>query len=390
MATVADLAPDARNPDLVREFRRPDLARAILDRIKARLTGAQPLRLMEVCGTHTVAISRSGLRSLLGPEVDLVSGPGCPVCVTSQGDIDAMLELAGRPGVIVATFGDMVRVPGSRCSLLEARAAGARVEVVYSALDAVRLAVANRGDKVVFLGVGFETTTPGTALAIETAEREGVPNFLVYAAHKLVPPALAALMTDPELGIDGLVLPGHVSVVIGRRAYLEPLAARRVPAAIAGFEPVDILLAVDRVAEMLGAGRTEVANTYARAVTEEGNPLAQAAIERCFGPVTATWRGLGEIPGSGLVLRSHLVARDAREKLGVTVREAPDPPGCSCGDVLRGKIKPPACPLFGGPCSPTAPVGPCMVSTEGACAAYYRYERGEDGAGDGQPQPRRG
>lgn len=365
--------------DLDGAFRRADLARAILGRLKGRLARlGRPLRLMEVCGTHTVAISRSGLRSLLAPEVDLVSGPGCPVCVTSQGEIDAMLELAGRPGVTVATFGDMMRVPGSRGSLNDARAAGARVAVVYSPMDAVRLAAETPGEHVVFLGVGFETTAPGTALALEAAARGGIGNFYVYAAHKLVPPALHALLAESDLFLDGFVLPGHVSVVLGRRAY-DFLAGRGVVAAISGFEPVDILLAVDRVAAMIEDGRAGVENTYTRAVSEEGNVAAREAIGRCFAPVDTAWRGLGFIPESGLAIRDHLSAHDAARHFGILPAHVPDPPGCSCGAVLRGKAKPTDCAFFAGPCNPESPIGPCMVSSEGACAAYYRFERGRAG-----------
>ncbi len=357
-------------------FRRADLAHAILSRLKKRLAPlGRPLRLMEVCGTHTVAISRSGLRSLLAPEVELVSGPGCPVCVTAQGEIDAMLDLAGRPGVTVATFGDMMRVPGSRGSLNDARAAGARVAVVYSAMDAVRMAAETPGEHVVFLGVGFETTAPGTALALEEAARSGIRNFYVYAAHKLVPPALEALLADKNLRLHGFVLPGHVSVVLGRRAY-DLVAARGVAAVIGGFEPVDILLAVDRVAAMVMEGRAGVENAYSRAVSEEGNVAAREAISRCFAPADADWRGLGRIPASGLALRGHLSSHDAAGRFGILPAHVPDPPGCSCGAVLRGKMRPTDCALFGGRCCPESPVGPCMVSTEGACSAYYRFERG--------------
>ena len=365
-------------PELGAAFRRPDLARAILDRLKMRLARlGRPLRLMEVCGTHTVAISRSGLRSLLAPEVELVSGPGCPVCVTAQGEIDAMLELAGRSGVTVATFGDMMRVPGSNGSLNDARAAGARVAVVYSAMDAVELAAETPGGNVVFLGVGFETTAPGTAIALEEAVRRAIPNFYVYCAHKLVPPALSALLGGGhgDLSLDGLVLPGHVSVVLGRRAY-DFLAAYGVPAAIGGFEPVDILLAVDRVAAMVVEGRAGAENAYSRVVSEDGNSAAREAIGRCFAPVDAEWRGLGTLPGSGLALRDHLAPHDAARRFGVSPVRVPEPRGCSCGAVLRGKTKPTDCALFGRRCRPEAPVGPCMVSTEGACSAYYRFERG--------------
>jgi hydrogenase expression/formation protein HypD len=364
--------------DLSRDFRRPDLAKAILSGLKSRLAGrGRPLRLMEVCGTHTVAISRSGLRTLLAPEVDLVSGPGCPVCVTPQGEIDLLIELALRPDVTVVTFGDMMRVPGSRMSLAEARAAGARVQIVYSAFDGVREAAASPERKVVFLGVGFETTAPGTALAIEAAAASKVANFLVYPAHKLVPPALEALLAGAEEGsdLDGFILPGHVSAVIGRRAYacLERLG---IPAAVAGFEPVDILLAVERVAAMVESGRAAVENAYPRAVTDEGNLRAQAAIARCFEPAGASWRGLGPIPASGLAVREAFAAHDATRALGVRAADVPEPEGCSCGEVLRGRLKPTACPLFDRRCRPERPVGPCMVSTEGACAAYHQYERG--------------
>lgn len=362
---------------LTERFRDPELGKRIVARIRARVgrEGGRPLKIMEVCGTHTMAISRAGIRDLLRGCVRLVSGPGCPVCVTDEADLDRMIALARLPGVIITTFGDMVRVPGSHSYLLLEKSRGAEVRVVYSPLDAVEVAEENPGKKVVFLGVGFETTVPVVALALEEARERRVNNFLVYSAHKLVPPALEALLSDPEIEIDAFLYPGHVSTVLGRQAY-EGLHTRyRVPAAIAGFEPLDILQAIDLLVDEVKAGRGGVLNAYPRAVREEGNPYAREAITRCFQPADAPWRGLGVIPASGLQVREEFSAHDAARQLPVEVPPPRRARGCSCGEVLKGKIEPPQCLLFGGACTPANPVGPCMVSGEGACAAYYHYER---------------
>ncbi|MEW6547507.1 MAG: hydrogenase formation protein HypD [Bacillota bacterium] len=375
-------------------FRDPRVARGLVARIRERVARelGGHVALMEVCGTHTVAISRTGIRSALRDAVTLVSGPGCPVCVTSAGDVDAMVTLAAS-GLTVFTFGDMMRVPGSSASLEAVRAQGGRVRLAYSPLDGVLYAASRRDEEVVFLAVGFETTAPGVALALVQARRLGLANFSIYPAHKLIPPALRALLDQGEANVSGFLLPGHVSTVIGRRALSFLAEEYGVPAVIAGFEPVDILMAIDRLTGMMASGEVGVVNMYPRAVREEGNPLAQQAMWSCFEPVDATWRGLGMIGGSGLDLRASWLDFDARRRYGVEAREpAAARSGCRCGDVLRGSLLPPCCPLFARVCTPASPQGPCMVSSEGACAAYFRYERGDDGdrqgEGAGAPGPR--
>ena len=352
-------------------FRAPELSRRLVRGVKARLK--RPVRLMEVCGTHTMAISRSGIRGALPAGLELRSGPGCPVCVTDQSDIDLMIGLGRVPGVIVTTFGDMMRVPGSATTLERERAAGADVRVVYSPLDAVDIAAALPGREVTFLGVGFETTAPVAALAVLEAERRGIPNFSLYSAHKLVPPALRALLDGPAPGIDGFLLPGHVSTVLGRRGFQFLADEYRAPAAITGFEPADILYGIQMVLEMLESGQPAVKNAYPRAVREDGNPEARRAMDGVFEPAAVPWRGLGEIPSSGLALRAAYAGRDAARRFGLERRPAAAPRGCRCGEVLRGRTVPAECPLFGTACTPAAPVGPCMVSSEGTCAAYYQY-----------------
>lgn len=361
-------------------FRDPLLVRRLLGRVR-RLSAAAADRLghrpviMEVCGTHTMAISRSGLRSALADAVELKSGPGCPVCVTDYRDIDAMLALARLPGVTVATFGDMLRVPGSSSSLEKERAGGASVEVFYSPADAVAWAAAHPERQVVFLGVGFETTAPVVAASLEEAREKGLPNFTVYSAHKVIPPVMRALLADPELGIDGFLLPGHVSSVVGRRAFDFLAAEYGIPAAVTGFEPVDILLGLDAVLGQLAKGEAQVVNCYGRVVREEGNRLAQAVLDRYFEPADATWRGIGTVPASGLILKPAFAGFDAARRFTVEVPPPRIPRGCRCGELLKGKIKPTQCGLFGRGCTPEHPVGPCMVSSEGACAAYYLYDQ---------------
>lgn len=357
------------------KFRDPGLARRILERIRGNARSRHVL--MEVCGTHTMAISHTGIRDLLAGQLDLRSGPGCPVCVTDAGDIDRMIALAGIPNVILATFGDMMRVPGSKGSLLREKAGGRDVRVVYSPLDAVHLAGANPDKEVIFLGVGFETTVPVVALALEQAVGRGLSNFSVFSAHKLTPPAVEALLRDEDIKIDGLICPGHVSSVIGRRAWEFVGREYGIPAVIAGFEPVDLLAAVDTLLNLLAAGESGVINGYTRAVKENGNEHARSIIDKYFEKVPARWRGLGLIPDSGLRLKRQYQRYDALRRFPVTVGRALPPVGCSCGDILRGKITPPECPLFGSGCTPAGPVGPCMVSSEGACAAYYQYHRRE-------------
>ncbi len=355
------------------EYRDPGVSRRLAAAIME--ASRRDVRLMEVCGTHTVAIFRSGIRSLLPPTIALVSGPGCPVCVTAQGEIDAFVALARTPGVIVVTFGDLMRVPGSRSSLQREKAAGADVRVVYSTVDALAIARSRPDRQVVFLGVGFETTAPTVAASILTAAGENLGNYLVYAAHKTVPPALDALMQNDAARIHGFLLPGHVSVIIGLDAYRPFFAAHRTPCAVAGFEPADLLQAVRLLVEQIETGRPRLDNAYARAVREEGNPRARRLMEAVFEPTDAVWRGIGEIPGSGLGIREAFAVHDARRRLGIEVAPAPEPRGCACGEVLTGVRTPPECPLYGTACTPADPVGPCMVSSEGTCAAYYRYHR---------------
>lgn len=327
--------------------------------------------LMEVCGTHTQAIARSGLRSLLPPGIRLISGPGCPVCVTAQGDIDTLLKLVRQENVMVATFGDMMRVPGSDGSLSEERAKGARIRVVYSPLDALDMAYRMPEQEVIFLGIGFETTAPSVAVAVQQAAEEGIRNFSVWSLHKLVPPALEAIFTDPELRVDGLICPGHVSVITGIQPYLTLVERHRRPCVIIGFETYDILEGINDLLRLLRENKPEVKIQYRRVVRPEGNPIARELMNRVFQPVNARWRGLGDIPMSGLAFRPEYRAWDARHKF--VIQEVEDRPikGCRCGEVLRGRIAPPECPLFGGACTPTRPIGPCMVSREGSCAAYW-------------------
>jgi hydrogenase expression/formation protein HypD len=355
------------------EFRDPALARRLLARIHARST--RPVRLMEFCGGHTHAIMRFGLRSLLPSTVELRSGPGCPVCVTANRDLDHAIALARVPGLILTTFGDMVRVPGSRESLQDARAGGADIRMVYSTLDALQIARDNPAHPVVFLGVGFETTAPTIAAAIVQAATEGLDNFSVLSLHKLTPPATRAILDAGELALDGIIGPGHVTTIIGADAWAFLPTDHQVPVAVAGFEPLDILRAVADLVDMVEAGRPAVANSYARSVTWQGNPAALAIMERVFEIRSAEWRGLGTVPASGLRIRPELARFDAALLFEVDPGPTREHRGCRCGEVLRGTVLPPQCPLFDTACTPAKPIGPCMVSAEGACAAYYLYGR---------------
>lgn len=353
------------------EFRDPALARRLLAEIAARST--RPVCLMEFCGGHTHAIFRHGLRQMLPPTVQLRSGPGCPVCVTAGADLDRAIAVAGLPGVILTTFGDMLKVPGSRGSLQTARAAGADVRVVYSALDALHIARENPERAVVFLGVGFETTAPTVAAAVLKAQAEGLSNFYVLSLHKLTPPAMRAILDAGEVRLAGIIGPGHVTTVIGSAAWEFLPRDYRMPCAVAGFEPLDILHAVRALVEMAEEGRPAVVNAYSRSVRPEGNRVALEAMARVFEVSEAEWRGVGRLPASGLALRPEYARFDAARAFPVEVAPSGEPAGCRCGDVLRGVLEPPDCPLFRRVCTPADPVGPCMVSAEGACAAYYQY-----------------
>ncbi|WP_298066950.1 hydrogenase formation protein HypD [uncultured Mailhella sp.] len=368
--------------DLSLPFRDPALCRSLLDALSRELDAfGRPVRFMEVCGTHTVSIFQSGLRPLLPANLTHLSGPGCPVCVTHDSEIAAILEAAGRPGVIVAAFGDLLRVPGpDGRTLRSVLAEGARVQVVYSPLDAVKLAASCPGETVVFPAVGFETTAPAIAGALLTARRQGVRNFCILPCCKLVPPALRALLEAPDESvpdrqerIDAFLLPGHVAVVLGLAPFRFVAEEFGRPAVVGGFQPADILSALCLMVRMLREGRPAVGNTYVRAVSEEGSPAARQVMDAVFRPADAFWRGLGRIPQSGLVLRGEWADFDGFRCLGVERKETKPVPGCRCGDILRGRLTPDRCPLFGTVCTPQNPTGPCMVSTEGSCAAWYRY-----------------
>ncbi len=358
------------------EYRDRELVQRLSREIASHSPG--PATLMEVCGTHTMAVARFGLKSLLPPPVKLVSGPGCPVCVTDQADIDAFLALGGMPRTILATFGDMVRVPGSTTSLEQERARDVQVRVVYAPLDAVALARENPQTEVIFFGVGFETTMPATAVAVKLAAAEGVENFSVFSVHKTMPAALQVLLGSGDVTVSGLLLPGHVTTVIGPEAFSFIPQKFHIPCAVTGFEPMDILLGVYSLLKQIADHRAVVDNVYTRAVKAATNPRARALLAEVFRPEDAAWRGLGVIPKSGAGLRDEFVRFDARRRFADLLARVPPakPSACRCGEILRGTLSPRDCPQFDRTCTPSQPLGPCMVSSEGACAAAFKYERG--------------
>jgi len=358
----------------IEEYRDADISKHLIAQIKA--TSKRNIRLMEVCGTHTVSIFRSGIRSVLPKAISLLSGPGCPVCVTDQREIDAFIELARLDDVIIATFGDLMRVPGSNSSLQKESAEGRDIRVVYSTFDALEIAQKNPDQKVVFLGVGFETTAPTIAASILQAARLKVDNYSVISTHKLVPPALETLMSLEHVQLDGFILPGHVSVIIGLDAYRPFFDRYQIPCVAAGFEPADILQAISRLVEMIETKKPALENAYPRAVTEAGNTKAQKILQDIFKPADACWRGIGLIPLSGLKIRDEFAVHDAEKQFEIQIPEPKIPQGCACGEILTGKKIPPDCKLYQKVCTPTDPVGACMVSTEGTCAAYFRYHMG--------------
>ena len=346
-----------------------------LENIK-RLAGKieHSICLMEVCGTHTMSAFRSGLRALLPDNVKLLSGPGCPVCVTSREFIDSAVELALMPDVTIATFGDLVRVPGVNSSLELERARGAEIKVVYSAEDALIAAESRPERKMIFLGVGFETTAPTVAWSIKKAAEKGVVNFFVLSAHKTMPRAMAALLNGKETRVDGFICPGHVSAIIGCEPYRFIPREHNIPCVVSGFEPGDMIVAIEMLLKQLCEDRAEVENQYVRGAGENGNQKALALISEVFEECDAEWRGLGVIPGSGLAVREKFGSHDAAQFSAKRERyDDLDLEGCICGDILRGARTPPDCPLFRNKCSPADPVGACMVSSEGTCAAYYKY-----------------
>ena len=354
----------------IEQYRSPEIANKLADLIKKSCFG--PVRIMEVCGTHTVSIFRNGIRDLLPRNVTLVSGPGCPVCVTDQAEVDAFIQLSRQDEVILATFGDLLRVPGTQSSLQKQKAQGRDVRIVYSAFDALELARTNQDKKVIFCGLGFETTAPTVGVCLMSAKDEGIKNFFVYSAHKTVPPALDALMSM-GVEIDAFMMPGHVSVVLGEKAYQPFVDKYEIPCAITGFEPNDILASILALVRQVDAEEARLENTYSRAVSLEGNLKAQEVMAKVFDNVDAEWRGLGTIPMSGLAINDQYEAHDASKNFDIPKTKAAPLKGCICGDILTGKKTPPHCRLYKTECTPTDPVGPCMVSSEGTCAAYYRY-----------------
>jgi len=330
------------------------------------------ITIMEVCGTHTVSIFRHGIRSTLPAGLKLLSGPGCPVCVTDQGYIDVVLELARRDDCLIATYGDMIRVPGSAGSL-ETRSSKGNVRVVLSSEDALELARENPDVTVVFIAVGFETTAPATAVAVKEAADQGVENFCVLSGHKLVIPAMRALLGGKNDRVDAFLCPGHVSVIIGSHAFAEIVDDFHRPCVVAGFEPLQIIEALAEICRQLSAGSAELKSIYGAVVSESGNRAAQKMIAECFDAADGCWRGLGSIPKSTLVLKEEYSRFDAFRRFGVEDKPGQESSGCRCGEVLCGLIEPPECALFGTRCSPEGPVGPCMVSSEGTCAAWFKY-----------------
>ena len=332
----------------------------------------RPITIMEVCGTHTVSIFRSGIRSTLPDGLKLLSGPGCPVCVTDQGYIDVMMDLADRDDCLIATYGDMIRVPGNNGSL-ETRAPHGNVKIVLSSEDALQLARENPDKTVVFIAVGFETTTPASAVVVKEAAGEGIENFCILSGHKLIIPAMRALLGGMNDRVDGFLCPGHVSVIIGSEAFTEIARDYHRPCVVAGFEPVQILEGLAEICRQLSAGEAQVKSIYNAVVTERGNTAAQRIVEECFEPFDGYWRGLGKIEASTLALKERYDPFDAFRRFDLDDTPTEDASGCRCGEVLCGLVEPIECPLFGTRCTPLKPVGPCMVSSEGTCAAWFKY-----------------
>ena len=358
----------------ITEFRRSDLAEGLIAQINQQ--SRTPARLMEFCGGHTVTIFKYGIRQILPDNIEMVSGPGCPICVTANADLDKAIALAKMPQVIIATFGDMLKVPGSHTSLQELKAEGSDVRIVYSALDAIAIAQENPTRSVVFLGVGFETTAPTIAASILQAEDRRINNYYVLSMHKLCPPVIRNILASGEVELQGLVCPGHVSVIIGSHPWDFIARDYGIPCVVSGFEPVDILQCVAMLVDQVESGRSEVEIAYRRGVRPEGNEEAIRLMEQVFEPGPAAWRGIGEVPDSGLKIRKEYQHFDATIAFDIDPGQPYEPEGCICGDILRGVKTPPDCHLFGNACTPQYPIGPCMVSSEGTCSAYYNYGEG--------------
>ena len=357
------------------EFKDKDIADKLAGRIRKLTPSDGKLIFMEVCGTHTMAIFRNGIKDLMPEEIKLSSGPGCPVCVTETSYIDKAVAISKLDDVIITTFGDMLHVPGSSSSLEDRKVEGAKVEVVYSAFDSLKIARQNSDKKVIFLAVGFETTSPTIAMTILKAREMKIKNFYVLCAHKLIPPAMKVLLEDKDIKIDGFICPAHVSTIIGAKSYEFIAKDYKKPCVVAGFEAIDILQGVMMLTQMKKEGRCEVQNQYKRIATYNGNEKAVDTVNEVFEVQDAEWRGLGTIPASGLKVREKFREFDAEKMLKFSVEETREEKGCLCGEILKGKKEPVDCPSFASRCTPVSPVGPCMVSTEGTCAAWYKYGR---------------
>ena len=354
----------------VDEYRKKELILSVADELKR--ISKKEITLMEVCGGHTMAIYRFGLNSLLPPNIHLVSGPGCPVCVSSQQFIDQALAYSKLPGVIITTYGDLVRVPGSSSSLEKERAWGSDIRIIYSVLEALEIARNNQEKKIIFLGIGFETTAPATAAAILRAKQENVSNFFVFSAHKVMPPVMEALVKE-GVKIDGFIAPGHVTAITGTSIYNDLASVYGLGVVVSGFEPADIMQAVLMLTNQIEKGSPEVEVQYQRVVGQKGNMTAQKMLNLVFENRDDHWRGLGLIPASGLGIIEELSSFDAEKQFDMEVPRSTEPKGCICGQILRGLKTPPECGLFAKKCTPSDPVGACMVSGEGTCATYYKY-----------------
>lgn len=356
----------------INEYRNPELAKKIIKKIHN--TSKKKLRLMEVCGTHTMSIFKHGIRGLLPHNITLLAGPGCPVCVTAQKDIDAFIELASIKDVILTTFGDLIKVPGSKSSLAKKKADKADIRIVYSIFDAINIAKENPNKKIVFCAVGFETTIPTIAAGILIAKQKKLSNFFIYSAHKLTPSALGALVKTDGIKIDGFILPGHVSVITGTNAYAPIFKKYNIPSVITGFEPIDILKSILLLIVQNETCKPALTNAYQRAVSDSGNIIAQQTMKRVFKVCNTKWRGIGEIALSGMELKKEYSCFNACIEFGINPIDLPEPKGCICGEILMGLKTPEACVLYKKRCTPQDPIGPCMVSSEGTCAAFYKYK----------------
>ncbi|CAN2041292.1 putative hydrogenase expression/formation protein MJ0993 [Candidatus Magnetomoraceae bacterium gMMP-15] len=356
----------------LQEYRDPKLSKKLINKIKE--ISLKKIRLMEVCGTHTMSIFKNGIQALLPENISLISGPGCPVCVTSQNEIDAFIELAKIDNVILASFGDLIKVPGTSSSLQKERSMGRDIRIVYSTFDCLEIAIKNPKKKVVFLAVGFETTAPTIAASVIAAKHKEINNYFIFSAHKLMPPVMEHLLKTKNFNIDGFILPGHVSVITGIKAFLPLIEKYHIPSVAAGFEPTDILQAILMLVKQIESGDISLENAYTRAVKYEGNKKAQKIMNNVFQVIDTSWRGIGNISKSGLKIRDKFESYDAKKIFDITLSDSnPPDKGCLCGQILRGLKTPPECKLYKKVCTPLNPVGPCMVSSEGTCSTYYRY-----------------